>query len=354
MLKSSITIHHMTSRLAIVIFPLLLLPTLQCSSNDATVLSQGGSSLGGTTSGGYSGNLSGGKQSGGILSGGTPSGGILSGGRPSGGAIAVGGTTQNTGGVTAGPLPQLPPITGTCPTFVTGTTTIGGLAGIALQVGPKQNGTGSLLFYWHGTGSTASEVNRMVPASVRAEILSAGGIIVSFQGSTDSGGDCSGTNTFSKGDFAIADLIAACAVQNHGIDPRRIYTTGCSAGGLQAGCMGAMRSSYIAATVPNSGGEVIQQAVQDPKHLPAVMTMHGGSSDVVIVSFANTSATYDKHISSLGGFVINCNHGGGHCQAPQALYSAGWEFMKAHPFGVEPKPYSNGLPTTFPSYCKIY
>jgi dienelactone hydrolase len=194
----------------------------------------------------------------------------------------------------------------------------------------------------------------MVPATVRQEILSAGGIIVSFQGSSGTGGDCSGTNTFSKGDFAIADLIAACAVQNHGIDPRRIYTTGCSAGGLQAGCMGAMRSSYIAASVPNSGGEVMQQAIQDPKHIPAVMTMHGGSSDVVLVSFATTSATYDKHMSSVGGFVINCNHGGGHCQAPQALYTAGWEFMKAHPFGVTPEPYSSGLPTTFPSYCKIY
>jgi dienelactone hydrolase len=194
----------------------------------------------------------------------------------------------------------------------------------------------------------------MIPSAVRQDILSKGGIIVSFQNSVGTGGDCSGTSTFSKDDFKIADLIAACAVRDHGIDPRRIYTTGCSAGGLQAGCMGAMRSSYIAATVPNSGGEVTRQTIQDTKHVPAVMTMHGGASDRVVVSFSQTSATYDAHMDSAGSFVINCNHGGGHCGAPAALYSAAWEFMKAHPFGQAPEPYGSGLPGSFPSYCTVY
>ena len=242
----------------------------------------------------------------------------------------------------------------TCPTFATGTVTAGGLSGIALQVGPRAQGTGSLLFYWHGTGSSASEVNAMVPASVRQELLAQGGIIVSFQGSLGTGGDCSGTATFSKDDFKVADLIAACAVRDYGIDPHRIYTTGCSAGGLQAGCMGALRSDYIAATVPNSGGEVTQQPIEDSKHVPAVMTMHGGTSDMVIVSFATTSATYDAQMKAAGSFVVNCNHGGGHCGAPAALYSAGWEFMKAHPFGVRPEPYLSGLPADFPSTCATY
>ena len=115
--------------------------------------------------------------------------------------------------------------------------------------------------------------------------------------------------------------------------------------------MGAMRSSYIAATVPNSGGEVTRQTIQDPSRVPAVMTMHGGASDMVVVSFATTSATYDTQMKAAGSFAIDCNHGGGHCQAPAALYAAGWEFMKAHPFGVAPEPYSAGLPATFPTYC---
>jgi hypothetical protein len=280
-------------------------------------------------------------------------GGIVTGG--TGGRTGTGGTSGSGGaGPTAGADPVIPPVSGDCPVFATGTVTVGGLAGISLQVGPRGAGTGSLVFYWHGTGSTAAEVNALVPAAVRQEILAQGGIIVSFQGSLGTGGDCSGTATFSRDDFKVADQIAACAVRDYGIDARRIYTTGCSAGGLQAGCMGAMRSSYIAAVAPNSGGEVTRQTTQDPTRIPSVMTMHGGTSDMVVVSFATTSATYDTQMKAAGAFVVNCDHGGGHCQAPAALYTAAWQFMKAHPFGVEPEPYSAALPATFPTYCAAF
>lgn len=288
------------------------------------------------------------------------SGGSTPGGSPSEGGTRAGGGSEPTAGdggsdeVGGTNGPELPPIAGACPELRTGTATIGGLAGISLQVGPKQAGTGSLVFYWHGTGSTAGEVNSLMPAAVRQEILESGGIIVSFGGSTKTGGDCSGTGTFSKDDFKIADLIAACAVRDHAIDPRRIYTTGCSAGGLQAGCMGALRSSYVAAVVPNSGGVVSSQPIQDAKQTPAVMTMHGGTSDKVIVSFSQTSAAYDKQMKNAGSFVVNCDHGGGHCAAPGELYKAGWQFMKDHPFGEPTEPYSSALPASFPDYCSIY
>jgi poly(3-hydroxybutyrate) depolymerase len=265
-----------------------------------------------------------------------------SGGR--GGSAGAAGSTPNQ-------APVIPPVSGDCPTFATGTVTVAGLAGISLQVGPKSQGTAPLLFYWHGTGSQASEVNLLMPAAVRDEILSEGGVIVSFQGSLGTGGDCSGTATFSRDDFVVADQIAACAVRDYGVDRRRIYTTGCSAGGLQAGCMGAMRSSYIAAVAPNSGGEVVPQAIQDPTRIPSVMTMHGGPDDMVIVSFATTSMRYDAQMKGAGAFVVNCNHGGGHCQAPAALYAAAWQFMKDHPFGVAPEPYASMLPAIFPPYC---
>ena len=119
---------------------------------------------------------------------------------------------------------------------------------------------------------------------------------------------------------------------------RIVAVTGCSAGGLHAGCMGALRSSYIAATAPNSGGEISQLTIQDPTRAPAVVTMHGGDSDKVVVSFATTSASYDAQMKAAGSFVVNCNHGGGHCGAPAELQTAAWTFIKAHPFGVAPNP----------------
>ena len=256
---------------------------------------------------------------------------------------------------TGGLDPILPDVTGDCPDFKTGSATIGGVAGISLTVGPKAEGTGSLIFYWHGTGSGATEFSSTMPAPVRKEINDQGGIIVAFGGSSGTGGDCSGTGTFGRDDFKIADLIASCAVKNHGINPKRIYTTGCSAGGLMAGCMSIQRSNYIAAAVPNSGGITTGYgAFADPKRVPAVMTMHGGPSDMVIVTFSETSEAYDNFMMAAGSYAMDCNHMGGHCQAPAALQTSAWQFMKDHPYGVKPEPYTGAVPTTFPPYCKTW
>jgi len=251
--------------------------------------------------------------------------------------------------------PIIPEVSGECPVFKSGTATIGGQGGISISAGAKAEGTGALIFYWHGTGSTAGEYNSMLPAAVRSEITGAGGVIISFGGSKNTGGDCSGTGTFGKDDFKIADLITACAVKNHGINPKRIYSTGCSAGGLMAGCMGIQRSNYIAAVTPNSGGITVGYGMlQDPKRVPNVMTMNGGSGDNVIVNFGQTSAAYDNWMLAKGAFAINCEHSSGHCGAPAALQTSAWQFLKDHPFGTKPSPYAGGLPAGFHKTCKIW
>ena len=247
--------------------------------------------------------------------------------------------------------PKIPEVAGECPTFRNGTVSFMGLGGIQIVAGTKASSpTAPMVFYWHGTGSFSGEFATSA-AAVQRGVVEEGGVLVSFQGST--GGDLlSGTSVFGKGDFALTDQLVACAVKNHNVDPHRIFTTGCSAGGLFAAAMAALRSSYIAAAAPNSGGWVTPLMFQD-QHTPPLMTVHGApGADVVIIDFSESSATADKAFKARGGFVINCNHGGGHCggagQAPSM-----WEFFKAHPFGVTPEPWT-ALPSGFSSVCKIF
>jgi hypothetical protein len=275
-----------------------------------------------------------------------------------GGAMPIGGAggMSGSGGSTgSGPVmtakdPVLPEITGDCPDLSGGTIDFGSLGGISVQAGAKSNGGGSLIFYWHGTGSSSFEVGEFGGTS---DVLANGGIIIAPSSTGGQGGDCSGTGTFSIGDMDTADQIAACAVKNNGIDPHRIYTTGCSAGGLMAACFAQMRSGYVAAAAPNSGGLIFPMQFGNPGHTPALMTMHGGDADFVGIYFRDSSKTADDAFKQAGGFVINCDHGGGHCGAPGDLQAAAWQFMKDHPFGISPEPYTS-VPANFPSYCKIY
>ncbi|HKU41710.1 MAG TPA: hypothetical protein VJR89_26315 [Polyangiales bacterium] len=248
--------------------------------------------------------------------------------------------------------PVVPMLTAECPQFRSGTINFMGLGGISVVAGSKASSPSApMVFYWHGTGSFSGEYATMA-AAVSQGVQSEGGVLISFQGTT--GGDLlSGTAIFGKGDLNLTDQLYACAVKNHNVDPRRAFATGCSAGGLMSGSMAALRSTYIAAAAPNSGGWTAPLQFQN-KHTPALMTIHGAPGvDVVIIDFSNSSATADKAFKAAGGFVINCNHGGGHCGGG-GLAGDIWKFFKAHPFGVNPYPWQSALPSGFSSKCKIY
>ncbi len=248
--------------------------------------------------------------------------------------------------------PIIPEVSGECPQWSSGVISFMGLGGIRIEAGSKAAGpTAPMVFYWHGTQSTSDEYDRMASA-VKDGVLREDGVIVSFQDTT--GGDLlSGTAVFGESDMALVDQLAACAVRDHNIDPNRIFTTGCSAGGLFATALAVLRSNYIAAAAPNSGGLILPSAFQGA-FVPALMTMHGEPGrDVVIVDFSDTSRTADDQFKSSGGFVINCDHGGGHCGAG-GLAPDVWEFFLAHPYGATPSPWSSSLPSGFNSSCDIY
>jgi hypothetical protein len=113
----------------------------------------------------------------------------------------------------------------------------------------------------------------------------------------------------------------------------------------------AMRSSYIAAAAPNSGGVTLPPTFENA-HAPALMTVHGKmGQDVVGIDFASSSATADTLFKGKGGFVMDCDTGAGHCGGG-GLAGDVWKFFQAHPFGVDPEPYTM-LPAGFSPLCQI-
>jgi hypothetical protein len=254
-------------------------------------------------------------------------------------------------------LPKMPK--SMCPTLTTGYVTVTSHSRqIQVQVwaGKKADTPAPMLVYWHVTGGTSSEAVGGIgfPQKVAQEITTAGGVIVSPQNSTSAGND-TGNSVWFTGDFDVADILVACAIQQFNIDPRRIYTAGGSAGALQAGAMVYERSKYIAASMPNSGGYATGgRRFQNPMHITPVMTVHGAPGvDVVIVDFSKQSQFLAGDVAKHGGFAIDCNHGGGHVSAGDDVKNAAWQFFKDHPFGVWPEPYASGLPASFPKYCKV-
>jgi predicted esterase len=236
-----------------------------------------------------------------------------------------------------------------------GAITVSGVT-LQLKVGAKSTTQKApILVYWHGTGGNAVLAFGEIAPSATSEIMAAGGMILSME--SGGMGGAIDWGVFTQGDFDLVDQVVACAVQQLNIDTHRIYTSGSSAGGLAAGTLALQRSSYVAAANPNSGGIAPwpgNNAIKDPAHVPAALTMHGAMGvDAVVIEFATASLDLDKAIVAAGGFAVDCDHGGGHVAAPVALKEAGWTFMKAHSFGTKPSPYVGGLPAGFPAYCKI-
>ncbi len=308
-----------------------------------------------------SGQTSGSAPTGGNPGGGTSGGGTVpqdDAGNASEGGADEGGTGSPSlegGSTTTSVEPILPAASGTCPKIATGFVTVSGIS-VQVWAGTKSETPAPMIVYWHATGTNSSEAVGGIgmPQAVADEITGEGGVIVSPSTSTGKGMD-TGDAVWYTGDFAIADQLVACAFQQYNLDSHRIYSEGGSAGALQAGTMLFQRSNYIAAVLPNSGGYTIGgMTFQNPKHVPNIMTMHGAKGvDVVIVDFSQQSLYEDGVVVKAGGFAVDCNTGGGHVGASDALKTNGWQFLKDHPFGVSPEPYAKGLPSSFPTSCKI-
>ncbi len=257
--------------------------------------------------------------------------------------------------------PGMPPVTGTCPTFTEGDLMFNP-AGIEPRLvriwmdDIAYEGGGRLQFYFHGTGGSPAEAEWGFNHYDRNNIdlvTAAGGIVVAPYNDPATGMfPWWLTNGDRDDDLLLMDEIVACAVSELGIDPRRIHSSGFSAGGMHTSKASFLRSVYLASVVIYSGGFVAPGYAPwdtQPDNDFAAMVVHGGVNDTYggSVQFLQMSHWYIEQLQESGRFAIECDHGEGHSIGPQQ--NLVHQFFEDHPFGA--KPYAGGLPEGFGPVC---
>lgn len=252
----------------------------------------------------------------------------------------------------------LPKTTSTCPTLAAGMITVspdGDARDVQLWIGDAAKAQdGPVVFFWHGAGGSPKDAVYAMSQPVIDEIVAAGGIVAAPVHDPGAGQlpwylSLGGTN---EADLRVMDEVLACAIDQVGVDQRRIHSVGFSAGAMNTTQVGWRRSGYIASVVTFSGAQIGDSPDQDPKNLFPAMTFHGGPQDVVIINFQQNTEKYVQGMKDAGHFAFICDHGKKHT-VPADGRAPAWQFLKDHPFGAQPEPYEKGLPEGFPSYCTL-
>lgn len=152
-------------------------------------------------------------------------------------------------------------------------------------------------------------------------------------------------------DLVLFDDALKCVGDKYKIDPKRIYVTGMSGGGLMSTFTSVHRSKVVAAAAPFSGGYLLKWPSPAEKY-PIMVTWGGAIDEAYSQNFDKLAAALRGYLLKDGHFVVACNHGTGH-KWPAAMTDATWAFLSSFTLGGTENPLKGGLPAAFPSYCKI-
>jgi hypothetical protein len=283
----------------------------------------------------------------------------------------------------ANPPPTKPYSAGTCPTLVAGPTSdtsintgfmSGGAArSFRLMVPMSYDPTVPMpvVFAWHWLNASSGSFVR--DAEMESAIAEMGMIAVLPDGKQKPNGDKEYLFDWpfvetmnAEEELSFFDDLLTCVSEQYNVDLRRVYGIGVSAGALWLTyMMSTDRIDYFAAVESLSGGlgEVAgfwqMTFTPRPYKFPAIV-LWGGPSDRLGVNFAEASMRLESELTANGQFVVECVHTEGHAVPPiEAPNGSGtkfwslWQFMLDHPYGATSPYVTDGLPTGFPSWCRI-
>jgi len=225
-----------------------------------------------------------------------------------------------------------------------------------------------VLFAWHWLNASSASFVRTGELETAAEEMRF--IAVLPDGLSDYVFDWPFAETWGvPGELTFFDDMLACVSGQLRVDPRRVYGTGVSAGGLWLTYLSTSdRADYFAAINVMSGGlgEVPfawRMEYRPQAHKFPAIVLWGGPSDWLGLSFADASTRYRDALLADQHFVVQCVHSSGHEVPPVPSPADGgtrfrplWRFLLDHPYGLAPgaSPYfAQGLPAGMPSWCTI-
>ena len=263
-------------------------------------------------------------------------------------------TTDPTGGGDATPV--LPTADGACPEFTTGDLDFQpgetGPRRARVYFDPAAGGGGPLVFWFHGTGGSAADSEDALD-DLEAIVAMGGMLVMPYADPAAGQFPWHLVLSQNEADLHLMDEIVGCAAAGPGIDARHIHAAGFSAGGLHASQAGIRRASYIASTVPISGGIYDINTPSDAHdQVISSMIFHGGAGDNAGgLAFSESSEVFRAAVEARGGYALMCNHNNGHHYTSDRHIA--FDFMMAHPFGTDPSPFENeGVPSWVPDYCE--
>lgn len=251
--------------------------------------------------------------------------------------------------VPAPPLPRRD----SCPSLVEGPNTGFESAGLMreflvfLPEGHDPQVPTPTIFLFHGL--TASAEAMVESSAMDTFVDDLGFILIAPRSHEDGAIEWDSSSAGDNPDLAFFDDLSACAIESLGADPARLYTTGLSAGSMEASYLGLYRSEVVAATASLSTG-LLAPVRQDAPPQP-FLTAWGGAEDLAFdQNFEVLTQALNTELRALGHPVVTCNHGQEHYWraefTPWVL-----EFLLAHALGDALA--FEALPDTFPDYCSI-
>ena len=69
-------------------------------------------------------------------------------------------------------------------------------------------------------------------------------------------------------------------------------------------------------------------------------------------SFDDANYQLIDQLEGAGHFTVKCEHDDAHNLPPGGVEYV-WDFFEAHPKGVDPEPWADGLPDSLPEWCRL-